>query len=78
MSKKKSKHNSEPERDYYKLKTDAVNRLVEADKGNVRKVADEEIESITVPSSARFLYGSRLCSSNSGLRVPFAFSFTGV
>ena len=44
MSKKKSKHNSEPERDYYKLKTDAVNRLVEADKGNVRKVADEEIE----------------------------------
>ena len=43
MSKKKNKKISEAERDYYKLNTDAVERLANADKGKARKVSDEEL-----------------------------------
>ena len=43
MSKNKNKKFSEPEKDYYKLNTDAVERLANADKGNVPKVSDKEL-----------------------------------
>ncbi|MBR2788093.1 MAG: hypothetical protein IKE33_05920 [Erysipelotrichaceae bacterium] len=43
MSKKKNKKFSEPEKDYYKLHTDAVDRLANAEKGTVPKVSDEEL-----------------------------------
>lgn len=44
MAKDKNKEPSQAENDYYKLKTDAVNRLANADKNTVRRVSDEEIE----------------------------------
>ena len=44
MSKKKNKETSQAERNYYKLKTDAVDRLATANKNTVRKVSDKEIE----------------------------------
>jgi hypothetical protein len=50
MSKKKDKKPNEEvrdEKDYYKLNTDAVDRLVNANSGNVPKVSDEEIRKYT-------------------------------
>ena len=44
MSKKKNKETSQAERNYYKLKTDAVDRLATANKNTVIKVSDKEIE----------------------------------
>ncbi len=43
MSKRKNKEIPQAEKDYYKLKTDAVDRLAEANKGNARKVSDQEL-----------------------------------
>ncbi|MBQ1899699.1 MAG: hypothetical protein II153_02205 [Erysipelotrichaceae bacterium] len=43
MSKKKNKEIPQAEKDYYKLKTDAVDRLAEANKGNARVVSDQEL-----------------------------------
>jgi len=44
MSKKKNKEIPQAEKDYYKLNTDAVNRLATANAENARKVSDKEIE----------------------------------
>ncbi|MBO7698406.1 MAG: hypothetical protein J6S38_05155 [Erysipelotrichaceae bacterium] len=44
MSKKKNKKISEPEKNYYKLNTAAVDRLATVNKENARKVSDEEIK----------------------------------
>ena len=43
MSKKKNKTVQEAEENYYKLKTDAVDRLANADKATAPKVSDEEL-----------------------------------
>lgn len=43
MAKEKNKKISEPEKDYYKLKTNAVDRLVNADKNAPKNVPDEEL-----------------------------------
>ena len=43
MSKKKNKTVQEAEENYYKLKTDAVERLANADKATAPKVSDEEL-----------------------------------
>ncbi len=43
MTKKKNNKYAEAERDYYKLHTDAVDRLANADKATASKVTDEEI-----------------------------------
>lgn len=43
MSKKKNKINPDPEKDYYRLNTNAVERLVKADKTTAKKVSDKEL-----------------------------------
>ncbi len=43
MSKKKNKEIPQAEKDYYKLNTDAVDRLKDAHEGKVRKVSDKEL-----------------------------------
>ncbi len=43
MAKKKNKEIPQAEKDYYKLKTDAVDRLARANKGEARKVSDQEL-----------------------------------
>lgn len=43
MPKKKNKEIPKAEKDYYKLNTDAVDRLAKANEGEVRVVSDEEL-----------------------------------
>ncbi len=43
MAKEKNKTVTQSEKDYYKLNTEAADRLAKAHKGQVRKVSDEEI-----------------------------------
>ncbi len=43
MSKKKNKEIPQAERDYYKLKTDAVDRLAKANQGEARQVSEKEL-----------------------------------
>ena len=43
MAKKKNKEIPQIEQDYYKLKTDAVDRLKDAHEGKVKKVSDKEL-----------------------------------
>ena len=43
MAKEKDKTVTQSEKDYYKLNTDAADRLAKAHKGTARKVSDEEI-----------------------------------
>lgn len=44
MSKKKNKEIPKAEKDYYKLNTDAVDRLAKANQGEARKVSDKELQ----------------------------------
>ena len=58
MSKKRSKDITKTEEDYYKLKTDAVERLTTADAKSARKrVSDEELKKYKVSKTSKIPVG---------------------
>ena len=68
MAKKKNKEVTESEKNYYKLNSDAVNRLAGANKENAKKVSDKELNKYK---------SSKLSNIPVWLQALLVFSFIG-